>query len=146
MFRAALTSLSCSVPHSAQIHSLIPSPALPFGLLTEILPQHEQAWVVYASLTSSNTTDRAIALYFSWVFSMNQPASKTLFAIVVLAKAELLTLPTTMNSFSHTRLVVNFCSASLRLFLILAWIAFTRFSVWHVGQCLALLRGSGRNF
>jgi hypothetical protein len=86
MFRAALTSLSCSVPQSAHIHSLIPSPALPFGLLAERLPQHEQAWVVYASLTSANTTDRVIALYFSWVFSMNRPASKTLFATVVLAK------------------------------------------------------------
>lgn len=29
-----------------QIHSLIPSPALPFGLLSEIDPQHEQVWVV----------------------------------------------------------------------------------------------------
>ena len=78
MLRAALTSLSCSVPQSAHIHSLIPSPALPFGLLTERLPQHEHVWVLYASLTSANTTDRAIALYFSCVFNMNQPASKTL--------------------------------------------------------------------
>ena len=34
MFRLALISLSCHVPHSfAQVHSLIRKPALPFGLL-----------------------------------------------------------------------------------------------------------------
>ena len=43
MFRLALISLSCHVPHLAQVHSLIRKPALPFGLL-DISPQHEQVW------------------------------------------------------------------------------------------------------
>lgn len=72
MFFAALTSLSCIVPHSAQDHSLIRKPALPFGLLPEISPQHEQVWEVFFSFTSANTTDRTIALYSSCVFSMCQ--------------------------------------------------------------------------
>ena len=46
MFLAALMSRSCAVPHSLQTHSLIPRPALPFGLLAGMLPQHEQVWVV----------------------------------------------------------------------------------------------------
>ena len=46
MFLAALISLSCHVPHSAQVHPLIRKPALPFGLLSLILRQHEQVWVV----------------------------------------------------------------------------------------------------
>ncbi|MDP3053364.1 MAG: hypothetical protein Q8N29_01820, partial [Methylobacter sp.] len=59
------------------------SPALPFGLLAEMLPQHEQAWVLYASLTSMNTPCVAIDLYSSCVFSIDQPASKTDFAIAL---------------------------------------------------------------
>ncbi|MEN9423577.1 MAG: hypothetical protein RL122_960, partial [Pseudomonadota bacterium] len=53
----------------------------------EILPQHKQAWVLYASLTSRNTLCIAFDFASSCVFSMNQPASKTLFAILVLIKA-----------------------------------------------------------
>ena len=46
MFRAAFISRSWAVPQPTQVHSLIRKPALPFGLLAEILPQHEHAWVV----------------------------------------------------------------------------------------------------
>ena len=38
---------------------------------------------------------------------MNQPASKTDLAILVLARPELLTLPTTMNECSRTNLVID---------------------------------------
>ena len=46
MFRAAFTSRSCAVPQSLHVHSLIRKPALPFGLLAGMAPQHEQVWVV----------------------------------------------------------------------------------------------------
>jgi hypothetical protein len=46
MFLAELTSRSCTEPQSLQVHSLILKPALPFGLLVGMLPQHEQVWVV----------------------------------------------------------------------------------------------------
>ena len=54
MFLAALISLSCVVLQAPQVHSLIAKPALPFGLLFDILKQHEQVWVVKLSFTSSN--------------------------------------------------------------------------------------------
>ena len=45
MFLAAFTSLSWTVAQVLQTHSLIRKPALPFGLLAGIVPQHEQVWV-----------------------------------------------------------------------------------------------------
>lgn len=44
MFRAAFVSRSCTAPHAQQVHSLIPRPALPFGLLAGMTPQHEHVW------------------------------------------------------------------------------------------------------
>ena len=44
-----LGSVHVAVVYRAAIaatHSLIPSPALPFGLLAGMAPQHEQVWVV----------------------------------------------------------------------------------------------------
>lgn len=58
-----------------QVHSLFRKPILPFGLLSDRAPQHEQAWVVYASLTSLKTMPAISHLYSSIVFSMAQPAS-----------------------------------------------------------------------
>jgi len=55
MFLAALMSRSWVLPHATQVHSLIRKPALPFGLLSEILPQHEQTWVEKLSFTSLTT-------------------------------------------------------------------------------------------
>jgi hypothetical protein len=46
MFLAAFTSRSLTDPQWLQVHALIPSPALPFGLLLVIFPQHAQVWVV----------------------------------------------------------------------------------------------------
>ena len=74
-------------------HSLIPKPALPFGLL-EREPQHEQVWVVYASLTSSNHTHAFSHLYLSMVLSVVQLASNTDLANLVRASALAFTLPT----------------------------------------------------
>ena len=45
MFLAAFTSRSCTDPQLLQTHSLIRKPALPFGLLSGLQPQHEQVWV-----------------------------------------------------------------------------------------------------
>ena len=88
MFMAASVSRSCSAPHSEHVHSLIPRFALPFGLLAGIIPQLEQVWVEYDSLTYSNMTDRAIALYSNCVLSICQPASRTDFAILVLTNLD----------------------------------------------------------
>ncbi|ENU36978.1 hypothetical protein F988_00871, partial [Acinetobacter parvus DSM 16617 = CIP 108168] len=65
-------------------HSLIPKPALPFGLL-EREPQHEQVWVVYDSLTSSYHTPAFSHLYLSMVLSVVQLASSTDLANLVCA-------------------------------------------------------------
>ena len=65
--------------------------------------------------------------FISCVFSRYQPTSKTDLAILVLARPELLTLPTTINEFSRTSLVVNLWIWSDLRFFTLAWMAFTRF-------------------
>ncbi len=41
MFRAALVSRSCTTAHEEHVHSLIRSPALPFGLHADLMPPHE---------------------------------------------------------------------------------------------------------
>ena len=74
-----IKSESCHVPHFAQVHSLIPRPALPFGLL-DISPQCEQVWVVYFSFTISKRQPACLHLYSSCRLSSNQPASYTLLA------------------------------------------------------------------
>ena len=71
------------IPHSPHVHSLIPSPALPFGL-SRREPQHEQVWVEYFSLTSSNHTPASSHLYLSRVLNAVQPASNTDFAWCVI--------------------------------------------------------------
>ncbi len=85
MFRAAFVSRSCTDPHEQHVHSLIPRPALPFGLLAGMIPQHEHVWVENASLTSSNTTHRPMALYLSCVRNVVHAASCTDFAMLVFA-------------------------------------------------------------
>uniref|UniRef100_A0A915HYI7 Uncharacterized protein n=1 Tax=Romanomermis culicivorax TaxID=13658 RepID=A0A915HYI7_ROMCU len=63
MFSAALVSRSCSTPQSLQAHSLILSPAIPFGrVVLSFDPHAEQDWVEPLSSTSSNVTPCAIAL------------------------------------------------------------------------------------
>jgi len=44
--RVEKTESVVSDPQFVQLHSLVTRPALPFGLLREIVPQHEQIWVV----------------------------------------------------------------------------------------------------
>jgi hypothetical protein len=48
----ALTFRSWAVPHSPQVHALIPRPAIPFGPLRE--SHAEQVWVENLSSTSAN--------------------------------------------------------------------------------------------
>jgi hypothetical protein len=62
MFRAAFTSRSWIAPQSLHVHSLIPSPAIPFGRESGSDPQLEQVWDENASLTSANTTHCLMAL------------------------------------------------------------------------------------
>ena len=87
MFFAAFRSRSWVTPHSTQVHSLIPRPALPLGLLLGFALQHEQVWVVFASSTISNHTPAFAHLYLSMVFNLPQLASKTDLASLVFAKA-----------------------------------------------------------
>ncbi len=54
MFTAEFTSLSWLTPQNEQSHSLIPSPAIPFGLSGGRRPHEEQVWVVKFSFTSMN--------------------------------------------------------------------------------------------
>ena len=118
MFFAALMSRSCSVPQTLHRHPLIPRPATPFGPV--MLPQHEQVWVEYASLTSSNHTPASSHLYCSMVRNALQPASNTNFAIRVFARPAAFTSPMKIAPYSLMSWVLSLCSASLRRFAILA--------------------------
>src|SRR5260370_13689585 len=105
MFFAALTSRSWTVPHSPQVHSLIPRPAIPFGPLR--VRHAEQVWVENASLISANVTPAKSHLYLSIVRNADQPASSTDLACGVLTSAEALTLPINIVSYPRTRRVEN---------------------------------------
>lgn len=118
MFFAALMSRSCSTPHIAHRHALIPRPATPFGPVR--LRQHEQVWVEYASSTSSNHTPASSHLYDSMVRNALQPASSTLFAMLVFARLDAFTSPMKIAPYPRTSWVLSLCSASLRRALILA--------------------------
>src|SRR5258706_10313276 len=118
MFLAALTSRSCSTPHTSHVQALIPRPATPFGPVR--LAQHEQVWVENASLTSSNHTPASAHLYCSMVRNALQPASSTDLANRVLARAEAFTLPTKIAPLALTKRVLSLCNKSLRRFAILA--------------------------
>src|SRR5467141_2914667 len=105
MFFAAFTFRSCTVPHSLQVHTLIPRPAIPLGPLRT--PHAEQVWVENASLTSPNVAPAKSHLYRSIVRKADQPASSTDFACAVFASAEALTFPTNMVSYLRTKRVEN---------------------------------------
>ncbi|MBB1631191.1 hypothetical protein A9975_09940 [Cupriavidus sp. UME77] len=126
MFRAAFVSRSWTDPHEQHVHYLIPRPALPFGLLADMTPQHEHVWVENASLTSANTTHCLMALYLSCVRNAVHAASCTDFAILVFASAFAFTLPTKIPACLLTSADVSLWMTSLRWLAILAWIAFTR--------------------
>ncbi len=132
---AAFTSRSWVTPHS-QVHSLIPSPALPFGLLRRE-PQHEQVWVVYDSLISSKTIPAWALLYSNSVFNVDQPASKTDLAILVLTSFWLLTLPMNIAAFSLTSLRCIMQASTLR-FLSLHGSLLRAFCSLHAAQYLNL--------
>src|SRR5450432_1636364 len=105
MFLAAFTLRSCTVPHSLQVHSLIPRPAIPLGPLHA--SHAEQVWVENASLTSANVAPAKSHLYRSIVRNADQPASRTDLACGVLTRAAALTLPTKMVSYLRTKRVEN---------------------------------------
>src|SRR5258708_25693788 len=107
MFLAALISRSWCSPQLPQVHSLIPRPAIPFGLLGGFSSHEEQVWVVYFSSISSKTTPAPAHLYSSMVFNINQQASNTDFAIFVLTSAPLFTLPMHIAALSCTNLLDN---------------------------------------
>src|SRR6267154_2577977 len=65
MFFAAFTLRSCTVPHSLQVHTLIPRPAIPLGPLRE--SHTEQVWVENASLILANVAPAKSHLYGSIV-------------------------------------------------------------------------------
>jgi hypothetical protein len=44
IFRVALMSRSCNIPHSSHLHCLTPSAPNPFGLLAGMHPQTEHVW------------------------------------------------------------------------------------------------------
>src|SRR5947209_7742758 len=81
MFRAALTSRSCSAPQAEQHHRLTTSCLGPLGPLRH--PQLEQARVVNRSLTMTTDLPACSPLYCSICLSIPQPLSSTAFAIRV---------------------------------------------------------------
>jgi hypothetical protein len=87
-------------PQFKQVHSLIRKPALPFGLLGELLPQHEQVWVVKDSSITSKTTPAQSLLYSNMVLSDDQPASSVDLAILVLMSFLPETFPTKIAPYS----------------------------------------------
>src|ERR1700756_1892228 len=107
MFWAALRSRSCVRSHAPHVHSLIPSPATPFGPVRE--PQHEQVWEENASSTSSNHTPASAHLYCSMVRNDDQPASSTDLPCRARARVWAFTLPTKMAPYSRTSRVLSWC-------------------------------------
>src|SRR5450432_3530972 len=105
MFLAAFTLRSCTVPHSLQVHSLIPRPAIPLGPLHA--SHAEQVWVENASSTSANAAPAKSHLYRSIVRNADQPASSTDLACGVFASAEAFTFPTIIVSYLRTTRVEN---------------------------------------
>src|SRR3546814_9139078 len=85
MLRAALTSRSWTAPQSLHSHSLIPRPAIPFGLEGGRVPHSEQVWVLIRSETSRYRPPCISALYESIRLKPDHPASRTLFANLVRA-------------------------------------------------------------
>src|SRR6516162_1782933 len=109
MFRAALVSRSCSTKHSEQAQCLIPSAPIPFGLLADMRPQLEHVWEVHRSETSRNTARLLATLYRSISLNVDQPASKTDFAILVLVSLIAFTSPTTISELASASLVLATC-------------------------------------
>src|SRR6266581_3090309 len=99
MFLAAFTSRSWHVPHEEQSHSLIPSPAIPFGRSGGNVPHEEQVWDVNFSSTST----KVATLYRSIFRKEDHPASRTDLAIFVLARFFALTLPIATYAYSRAR-------------------------------------------
>jgi len=81
MFRAALTSRSCSTPHAEQHQCLTTSCLGPLGPVKH--PQLEQARVVNRSLTMTTDLPACSPLYRSICLSVPQPLSRTAFAMRV---------------------------------------------------------------
>src|SRR3546814_11033871 len=85
MLRAALTSRSWTAPQSLHSHSLIPRPAIPFGLEGGRVLHSEQVWVLIRYETSRYRPPCISALYESIRLKPYHPASRTLFANLVRA-------------------------------------------------------------
>src|SRR3546814_1041453 len=74
--------------------SLIPRPAIPFGLEGGRVPHSEQVWVLIRSETSRYRPPGISALYESIRLKPDHPASRTLFANLVRANLDDSTSPT----------------------------------------------------
>ena len=71
------------LPQTSQVHSLIPRPATPLGLEEGRQPHFEQVWVVRSSDTSRSMPPRNRNFHASMPRKRDQPASCTLFAILI---------------------------------------------------------------
>src|ERR1700722_11600078 len=97
MLRAAFPSRSCSAPHSEHSQCLTTSPSLPLG--PNKAPQKLQARVVFLSLTTSTDLPAYSPLYCNIRLSIDQPLSRTDFAICVRTSFWLLTSPIKIVSY-----------------------------------------------
>src|SRR5215471_6732134 len=96
MLRAAFTSRWCKQPQFGHSQCLICKPAIPLGPLSA--RHSEQVAEVNRSSTSIKHAWCLLALSASMFLSIDHPASRTDFAIRVLASLAELTLPTTLFS------------------------------------------------
>src|SRR3546814_9175406 len=103
MLRAALTSRSWTAPQSLHSHSLIPRPAIPFGLEGARVPHSEQVWVLIRSETSRYRPPCVSALYRSEEHTSElQSLMRISYAVFCLKKQTKHTI-TTQQYTSHTK-------------------------------------------